>query len=84
MTDTVWQPRHPAGHRLCFYCETRIAERWPAYLVTTPDKRLVGPFHAACAQLAVNAARELKARGLDPLIGYKRIVHVAREETLPE
>lgn len=84
MTDTIWQPRHPTGHRRCFYCELRISDRWPSYLVTTPDQRLVGPFHPACAQIVVTTARELRERGLDPITAYKRVVLRAREETLPE
>lgn len=69
--------------RRCFYCDGKLEVRYPVWLIQSPDKRIVGPFHAECAKLVVAAGREIQARGLEPGINFSRILLHAREETLP-
>jgi hypothetical protein len=71
------------GPKICWLCDRTITPRYPVFLTTTPDNRIVGPFHAKCAQEVVSGARELRARGLEPGIAYGRLILAAREETLP-
>lgn len=69
--------------RICAFCGFPMARERPVFLVAMPDNRIVGPLHAGCAERSVIASEEIRARGLEPAIEFGRIIHAAREETLP-
>jgi hypothetical protein len=43
-------PRKPKHLRTCARCAAPIAEQRPVYLCATPAGRIVGPYHAGCAE----------------------------------
>jgi hypothetical protein len=43
-------PRKPRHLRTCARCEAPIAEQRPVFLVATGAGRIVGPYHAGCAE----------------------------------
>lgn len=69
--------------RTCTFCLAPISVNRPVFLVGTPSGRIVGPYHAGCAErVALMASRkveEREPRGED----FGRIIPPAREETLP-
>lgn len=72
---------HPL--RVCIRCHGVIAEQRPPYLVGLGDGRIVGPFHAGCAErLSIEAE---KRPGSNWLKGAAEVGTwpTRREETLP-
>lgn len=67
----------------CLRCQGILSERRPPYLVGHPSGRIVGPFHAGCAERMVLDARKHTAKP-DEVIGEQYGTWPSRrEETLP-
>jgi hypothetical protein len=73
----------PPKLRVCVRCGAPLPERRPVFLVGHPSGRIVGPFHAGCAEgMTLDAKRH--AATLDEVIGETYGDWPSRrEETLP-
>lgn len=84
MTDTFSTTTYRKGQRLCLWCKGGIATTRPVFLVTDYGGRILGPFHAGCAErLKIQAERmgfDSAAQKWDQLGTWP----TRREETLPE
>lgn len=75
--------RHDSTRRTCLFCQVAIPEQRPVFLVGHPSGRIVGPFHAGCAERMVLAARKRMADP-DHVIGESFGSWPSRrEETMP-
>lgn len=74
----------PGKQRQCLWCHAGIAETRPVFLVTDYGGRILGPFHAGCAErLKMQAAKQPDTNWLKGAAEYGTWPTV-REETLPE
>lgn len=74
----------PRPMKLCAQCARPIAEQRPVYLVSLPGGRIVGPFHAGCAEhISLGLKKGREAVGLEAGETYGAWPS-RREETLPE
>lgn len=84
MSDTFAQSEYFKGQRLCLWCKAGIAATRPVFLVTDYGGRILGPFHAGCAdRLKMQAAKQPDTNWLKGAAEFGTWPTV-REETLPE
>lgn len=76
-------PKPDLDPKRCTYCHALISSRRALVLLTTADSKIVGPFHAGCAErLRLEAERRPESNWLKGATEYGRVLP-AREETLP-
>lgn len=84
MTDTISRFPYFKKQRQCLWCHAGIAETRPVFLVTDYGGRILGPFHAGCAErLKLQATKQPDTNWLKGAAEYGTWPTV-REETLPE
>lgn len=73
----------PLEPKRCAHCGGVLSERRPVFLVGHPSGRIVGPFHAGCAEHMVLAARQHHAEVGEVIATEYGTWPSRREETLP-
>lgn len=73
----------PLEPRVCLGCHGPLSERRPVFLVRHASGRIIGPYHAGCAERFVLAARKHEAMTEEVIGTTYGVWPSRREETLP-
>lgn len=84
MSDPISRSPYFKKQRQCLWCRSGISEHRPVFLVQSTDGRILGPFHAGCAErLKLEERKHPTLNSLGKAVQYGTWP-TAREETLPE